>query len=254
MDAPRVRLRLFFALLAPLSGCITELIVDGPHSADAAPGGGGESEEDAAAEEEVDAGPGPAPHDIDAGGQDAGPIKIPDADAPQLVGVDARVPELGKQDAAPEAGPRDAGVGSDAAIVQVLPGDGDASCKLTSCGDAGKPQGPCPGGCELSIATRPTCPSGDSEVCWSNPVGSCSFQCPDVKRCSPTMACAADEWCYFEAKDCGASGGVGYCVKQLGSCSALEAKVCGCDGKRYANGCIANQAGTAVSEVEPLCK
>jgi hypothetical protein len=253
MDASGLRLRLMLALLAPLSGCITELIVDGPHLTDAAPGGEGEGDEDAALGEQ-DAGP--APHDVDAGGADAGPIQVPDADAPYLVGVDARVPEPSKPNATPEAGPRDAGL-VDAIIVQTVPVDGDAGCKLASCGDAGdagKPLGPCPGGCELSIQGRPTCPSGDSEVCWSNPVGPCTFQCPDVKRCSPTLGCADDEYCYFEAKDCGASGGLGYCVKEFATCSTVEARVCGCDGKTYTNGCVANQAGTGVSEVAPRCK
>ena len=46
MSRPHVRLRLLFALLAPLSGCITELVVDAPRPPDAAPGG--QDEEDAA--------------------------------------------------------------------------------------------------------------------------------------------------------------------------------------------------------------
>ena len=177
---------------------------------------------------------------------------MPDADAPQLVPVDSRVPTPNKPDAAPEAGPSDASANDTGIVVLTVPAD--AGCKLASCGDAGKPQGPCPGGCELSILTRPVCPSGDSEVCWSNPEGACTFQCPDVKRCSPTQACAADEYCYFEAKDCGASGGLGYCVKEVATCSTVRAEVCGCDGQRYTNGCIANQAGTGISEVAPRCK
>lgn len=190
--------------------------------------------------------------------QDAAPSPPNDAQQPE--------PEAG-----PETGPgadpepeRDAGVIQEAGPLEGGAGDagidaaqdagppldaGDAGCTGKSC-DAGTPPGPC-ALCDVVVQIRPVavCDNGAPETCWTNPNGECSVQCPPTASCSAgdPNACAADEYCYFPRKDCGASS-AGFCAKIPKECPSLEAPVCGCDGARYDNGCFANKARTAIAD------
>jgi hypothetical protein len=235
--AALTRLALVGALLAPLGGCISELVVE-VQPPSPPPG----QESDAGVDEE-DAGPVEIP--------DSGPIDIPDS---EIVGIgpaqDAGVLDSGRRDAAVDAGTPDAT--RDSGPVVVLEAGTDAGCKGGAC-DAGAPPGPCQGGCDVTTLVTPECDGGGPQVCWSNPDAICTFQCPSVQRCSPTVPCAGDEWCFYDSNDCGDSGRVGYCAKRRATCGDNNLGVCGCDGVRYPNSCVANQAGTSV-RAGAVCK
>jgi hypothetical protein len=56
------------------------------------------------------------------------------------------------------------------------------------------------------------------------------------------------EYCTYVAGDgCGSTDAEGTCRSRPAECIAMDAPVCGCDGKTYANACEAAKAGTDVS-------
>lgn len=222
------RLFALSALLGPVSGCISELVVE-VQPPPPAPADAGVGEEDAGPVETPDAGPLEIP--------DGGPVGIRPVDEDARTSEDASAsPKLdgGVPDAARDSGP-----------VMVLEAGTDAGCDGGAC-DAGFPPSPCPGGCDLTTLIAIACDGGGHQVCWSDGDGTCSLQCPAVRRCSPSQPCADDEWCFFENNDCGDTVSVGYCAKRRASCLDSDFGVCGCDGVRYPNPCVANQAGTSV--------
>jgi hypothetical protein len=61
------------------------------------------------------------------------------------------------------------------------------------------------------------------------------------------LRCGAMEWCDFgEGGQCGNADRLGTCRNRPDVCSMLAAPVCGCDGKTYANACMANGSGVDV--------
>ncbi len=60
-------------------------------------------------------------------------------------------------------------------------------------------------------------------------------------------ACSATEFCdYPSSAMCGIADATGVCTPRPEVCALIYAPVCGCDGKTYSNGCIANAAGVSV--------
>lgn len=62
--------------------------------------------------------------------------------------------------------------------------------------------------------------------------------------------CAADEWCDFDESFayCGAGDNTGQCQPRPTVCTKDCPGVCGCDGQFYCNACVAQAAGTDVSD------
>lgn len=67
------------------------------------------------------------------------------------------------------------------------------------------------------------------------------------------IECNDDEYCDYEADDCGGSDTTGLCQPRPAECEPDEVTVCGCDGEPYDNKCLAAQAGTDVAEIG-LCQ
>jgi hypothetical protein len=66
--------------------------------------------------------------------------------------------------------------------------------------------------------------------------------------------CTADEYCAYVAGDrCGAADAEATCQPRPAECVAMDAPVCGCDGKAYANACQAARAGTGVMNEGACC-
>lgn len=64
--------------------------------------------------------------------------------------------------------------------------------------------------------------------------------------------CAANEACIYADDTCNIADNQGMCQRTDVRCIAVNAPVCGCDGKTYQNRCIANNAGVSV-EHEGSC-
>jgi hypothetical protein len=86
---------------------------------------------------------------------------------------------------------------------------------------------------------NPECPPGAS---WP-PSGTCTAP---GNECTPTKACAADEWCDYPDDLCGA-GSPGKCQKRPEGCGLLYAPVCTCDGKQAGNQCAGQSGGQDVN-------
>lgn len=63
----------------------------------------------------------------------------------------------------------------------------------------------------------------------------------------PTPPCAADEFCKYEAQNCGAFDNQGTCTKRPEACDKSLFPTCGCDGQIHGNECDANAVGTDVN-------
>lgn len=62
--------------------------------------------------------------------------------------------------------------------------------------------------------------------------------------------CGTGEFCNYPVSEiCGAADGSGVCTVPPTSCDTVYAPVCGCDGRGYANECMAAAAGTSVRSV-----
>lgn len=66
-----------------------------------------------------------------------------------------------------------------------------------------------------------------------------------ARSCYFRSECAAGEYC--DHPGCGFRG-QGRCVVRPTECPALEAPVCGCDGKKYGNSCLAAAAGVSLAD------
>ena len=63
----------------------------------------------------------------------------------------------------------------------------------------------------------------------------------------PTPPCAADEFCKYDAQNCGAFDNQGTCTKRPEACDKNLYPTCGCDGQIHGNECAANASGTDVN-------
>lgn len=218
----RWRGRASCALFGVLVGaCINPIVFDERSDTVTLPDADAPMEEDAASPE-------PEP-------EDAGAPPVMDAGAPDAM-VDAGMPT-----------PRDAGFDAGRDSGPPPPQDAgkpDAGCLGGRC-DAGTPPGPCPvcGPNPVSIVSTNDaviCGNGAPEVCWFNPDGECTMQCPNTGSCSkddPT-ACGPGRYCYFPNQDCGASS-LGFCATIPQTCADVTVLACGCNGTTYKNPCVA---------------
>jgi hypothetical protein len=127
-----------------------------------------------------------------------------------------------------------------------LNSDPDA-CDPTQCGAAPNMSMPafiCPDGTMGGLVCKKT---SESICTWK------FVPCLDQSsaKCGNAVdaGCAADQYC--DAPECGHGSEGGTCQRIPWFCPEAQDPVCGCDGNRYANSCLAHAAGT---EVDPSGK
>lgn len=228
------------------SGCIDAILIEEQQQAATPLDAEVQVEDDSGSDVERDA---EAPQEptppLDAGTPGGNPTDAGSAPTPMLdAGRDAG------RDAGPPP-PRDAGASQ------------DAGCEGGPCDAGPVVLGPC-GSCEVSTLAQPAgftdavCDNGAPKVCWSNPVGECTYQCPNTPTCSKDDldSCGPGRYCHFPKSDCGAST-TGFCAPAPKECNAsMPSRVCGCDGFIYTNPCLAAQAGSGwhLGTPEAFCK
>ena len=61
------------------------------------------------------------------------------------------------------------------------------------------------------------------------------------------IQCGAGEFCSYQLGMCRQPDASGTCERKPEMCAQIYAAVCGCDGKTYANPCIAQAAGVSIA-------
>lgn len=61
------------------------------------------------------------------------------------------------------------------------------------------------------------------------------------------LECEDPEYCDWDDDSCGAADNAGACLPRPSDCDRQGPAVCGCDGMRYDNACLAARAGADVS-------
>lgn len=94
----------------------------------------------------------------------------------------------------------------------------------------------------------------DGTGIWS--FGSCR-QSEQPATCGGLLGatCGDQEYCAYRAgQACGAADATAKCLPRPEACIAMDAPVCGCDGKTYPNACEAARAGTGVKQDGACCE
>jgi hypothetical protein len=86
---------------------------------------------------------------------------------------------------------------------------------------------------------------GDSKD--SSPDGPQFLAGPDSMDCKDSAGCPTGAYCWT-GTGCPTAKSPGACAYVPATCGDEHEPVCGCDGKSYANSCLAHQAGTSVRQ------
>jgi hypothetical protein len=101
-------------------------------------------------------------------------------------------------------------------------------------------------GCSMDIEVGSTTGTGGA--------GSASATSTGATTSSSTgggasCGCAADEYCSYPSKTCGADGELPTCEKRPQACDLSFSATCGCDGKIYSGECAAQSGGQDISNL-----